>query len=412
MRRYRIRRQVCWHCEKSLSAVLYISYDGMLEPLGQSQVLAYIEQLAGEHDVHLISFEKEGDRNDEARMVAMKKRLIGAGIHWTPLAYHKTPTAPATAYDISIGTATALAIALRHKIRIVHARSYVPALMALAVKKMTGAKFLFDMRGFWADERTDGGLWPEGGRLWRATKKLERRFLLAADHVVTLTHASKRIIEGFDYLQGRVPPVSVIPTCADLDRFCPQPTDPNRPFTFGYVGSVGTWYLFDETLAFFKALTRAKPDARLLVVNRNGHEVIRNAVAKAGIEPELLEITAADHREVPALIGRMHAAGAVIKPCFSKLASAPTKLAEYLGCGVPCVGNTGVGDMEEILEGNQVGVALTDFSPDDMTASVDRLVSITNDSSTSGRCVETARRLFSLDGGVKDYRQIYQALQQ
>ena len=33
-------------------------------------------------------------------------------------------------------------------------------LMALPAKRMTGAKLLFDMRGFWADERVDGGLWP------------------------------------------------------------------------------------------------------------------------------------------------------------------------------------------------------------------------------------------------------------
>ena len=77
---------------------------------------------------------------------------------------------------------------LRHHLRIVHARSYVAAVMALALKRLTGAKFVFDMRGFWADERIDGGLWPRDGRMYRVAKWFERRFLLNADHVVSLTH--------------------------------------------------------------------------------------------------------------------------------------------------------------------------------------------------------------------------------
>src|SRR5207248_9679202 len=96
-------------------------------------------------------------------------------------------------------------------IRLIHARSYVAGLMALAVKRAIGARFLFDMRGLWADERVDGGLWASGGRLYRAAKNIERRLLLGADHVVTLTHASALEIRRFDYLARKIPPITVIP---------------------------------------------------------------------------------------------------------------------------------------------------------------------------------------------------------
>ena len=42
-------------------SVLYISYDGMLEPLGQSQILAYHKRLAADRPIYLISFEKADD---------------------------------------------------------------------------------------------------------------------------------------------------------------------------------------------------------------------------------------------------------------------------------------------------------------------------------------------------------------
>lgn len=345
-------------------------------------------------------------------MAAMRSRTTTNGIRWYPQAYHKRPSALATAYDIVVGTCVALWLVLRHRASLVHVRSYVPAAMGLAVTRLTSAKFLFDIRGFWADERVDGGIWPRESRLYRVTKWLERRFFRAADHVVAITEASKREIENFPYLRGRAPAITVIPTCADLDRF--QRTTPKQsgPFVLGYVGSVGSWYLFDEVVACFKLILEQHPDAKLLVVNRNEHELIRNAVAASGIDPECLELIAAEHREVPALVRRMDAAAAIIKPLYSKIASAPTKLAEYLGCGVPCLGNTNVGDMAEVLEGRRVGVAIDAFTPAGREEAVRRLLALVADEQTAARCVATARELYSLDAGVSRYQAIYERLTQ
>ena len=150
----------------SRTSVLYISYDGMLEPLGQSQVLAYLEQLAPDFRIHLLSFEKPSDLAKSDLVKTVRARIEAAGIRWTRLRYHKAPSAPATAFDIAVGSAVATAIAIRHRVSVVHARSYVPGLMALVVKRASGARFLFDMRGLWADERVDGGIWPKDGALF------------------------------------------------------------------------------------------------------------------------------------------------------------------------------------------------------------------------------------------------------
>ena len=389
-------------------AVIYISYDGMLEPLGQSQVVAYLEQLARDWPVYLISFEKERDRKDDKRMAAMHARLQAVGIAWTPLAYHKAPSAAATAYDIAVGAATALSILIRHKVRIVHARSYVSAMIALGVKRASGAKFLFDMRGLWADERVDAGLWAKEGALYKAAKAMERRFLEAADHVVTLTHASAHEIARFPYLQGRMPPITVIPCCADLDRF--RPTGPSASFTLGYVGAVGLGHMFEEALTFYGAVRLRRTDARFLIVNRSEHDTILAALDRAGIEPDRVDLVTSEHRDVPGFVQAMTAAVALYKPQYSAVARSPTKLAEYLGCGVPCVGNAQVGDMEEIIEGERVGVVLRDFSAAAHAAAADRLLALLDEPGTRQRCVATARRLFSLDVGVEAYRQIYDSL--
>ena len=94
-------------------AIVYISYEGMLEPLGQSQVLAYQEHLARDYQVHLLSFEKCRRVQDDPQYPQLQSRMQAAGIRWHPRRYHKTPSALATAWDILTGMVVTTWLVLR-----------------------------------------------------------------------------------------------------------------------------------------------------------------------------------------------------------------------------------------------------------------------------------------------------------
>lgn len=397
--------------------VLYISYDGMLEPLGQSQVIAYLERLATTRKIHLISFEKPTDLLNFASLDAVSRRLDSAGIQWHRLRYHKSPSAVATAYDILVGTILGLLLTFWFGLRIVHARSYVASVIALFLKTCTNVRFVFDMRGFWADERVDGGIWRSDSHLYRTAKWFEKRFLLTADHVVSLTHAGAEEIQRFGYLSDSTPTVSVIPTCADLERFRPQclgrpAAASSQDFTLGYVGSAGTWYMFDTFVESFQQLRLIRPNSCALILNRGEHDLIRRAIQRAGIPLDAVELRAADHAEVPSQMARMNAAAFFIRPVFSKKASAPTKLAEFLGCGIPCLTNTGVGDMSKLLRDAQVGVAVSSFDDISIRAGVEELLALCEDPGLRVRCREAAVLHFGLSEGVSAYNRIYDLLDQ
>lgn len=394
---------------KAKPGILYISYDGALEPLGQSQVLAYQKRLSKDFNLHLLSFEKPQDWAAVKSRNILAQEMVHAGIWWHPRGYHKRPSALATAYDILVGAVTGLWIVMYQGIKVVHARSYVAAVIALILKKLTGVRFLFDMRGFWADERVDGGLWSREGNLYRLAKWVERRLLLNADYVVSLTYAAVREMERLPYLVGRMPHVTVIPTCADLVHFCPQP-EIRKEFLLGYVGSAGTWYEFDATVVCFAELLRLKPEARFLIINRNEHDYIRERLITGGVPLAAVELRSASPSEMPQQIARMQASIFFIKPLFSKQASAPTKLAELLGCGIPCLTNSGVGDMAEILEGDWVGVAVGDFSPETLRVGLAKLLDLVVEPGIEARCVAAAHKYFSLNEGVDKYRAVYQSL--
>jgi len=394
--------------------VVYVSYDGMLEPLGQSQVLGYLEHLAKIRPIHIVSFEKKSDLLFRARFELIAARIAAAGIHWHPLKYHKRPSALATAYDIFLGTLLGCWLVLRYRLQIVHARSYVASVIGLGIKRITGARLIFDMRGFWADERVEGGIWPSGGLLYRIAKWFEREFFLAGDHVVSLTRAGALEIQRFAFLNGRQPPLSVIPTCADLEHFRPIPAfqrdSSASKFILGYVGSAGTWYMFDAVVECFRQLLLMRPEAELLIVNRGEHEFIRSALIQAGIPSGSFKIFRAEHSEVPRHIVKMNAAVFFYRQHFSKLATSPTRLGELLGCGVPCLTNSGVGDTAEILESAKVGLAVPNFDPVTLRVGVEKLVELCLDSDVAERCRATALRHFSLLEGVAAYNKIYNRL--
>jgi glycosyltransferase involved in cell wall biosynthesis len=398
---------------KKVASVLYLSYNGMLEPLGQSQVLAYLKRLAPDYRICLLSFEKPEDWNNRVLRERICEEVTAAGITWRPLRYHARPSVLATAFDILLGILIAYYLTLKHQVKIVHARSYVPSVIALSLKKVFGLKFVFDMRGFWADERVDGGLWPKDSRLYRTAKWFERRFLLSADRVVSLTHAAVDEMRQFPYLQGRMPAFEVITTCADLDLFKPDAPEQStqkddRPFTLGYVGAVGVWYLFDETLQCFSLMRQTIPNVRLHILNRGDHAYIRERLNYHQIDPETsVRLEAADRAGVARAMCQMDAGIFFIKPVYSKTASAPTKLGEFLGCGIPCMGNVGVGDMASILESERVGIALGDFSEAAMRDAITRLLQLAREPGIQQRCRQVALRYFSLEMGVQRYKDIY-----
>lgn len=390
--------------------VLYLSYTGVMEPLGQSQVLSYLKRLADQHQISLISYEKPEDLGDEERRAALESQIATAGIRWYPLRYHRRLSIVATSYDVLAGLVLSRQIVRDRRIQVVHARSYVASMIALHLKRRLGIPFVFDMRGFWADEKVDSGTWSRGSPLFRLAKRYEREFLESSDAVVSLTHAGVRAIEGLGYLQGRDTIFEVIPTCADLERFTPPVSKRSGPFMLGYVGNTTGWYRFDPVLTAFEAIRDRHPDARLSIVNQGQHEAIRARLSARGVPPGSVEVIGLDFQDVPDAIRRMDATAFFIEPTFSKKGSAPTKLAEFLGCGVPCLVNDGVGDVGPIVRNDGVGIVVNELADAAVTEGALRLLDMASDPATRARCVRSASRRFSLDAGVAAYDSIYRRL--
>jgi glycosyltransferase involved in cell wall biosynthesis len=182
------------------------------------------------------------------------------------------------------------------------------------------------------------------------------------------------------------------------------------PFTFGYVGNSGGWYSFAPVVAAFEAIRAERPDARFLIVNQAQHEAIHAHLAAQRVPEQSVELVALDFSDVPNAIRRMDATAFFISPTFSKQASAPTKLAEFLGCGVPCLVNDRVGDMGRIVREDGVGVVINETSNEAASRGALRLLEMAGNSAVRARCAAAARDRFSLEVGVAAYDALYREL--
>ena len=94
--------------------VLYLSYDGITDALGQSQILPYVlglEKLG--HSFHMISFEKK-ETYFQFR-ANIEQQLKGTKITWHPFFYTKKPPVLSTLYDLKRMKKKALALTIIRK---------------------------------------------------------------------------------------------------------------------------------------------------------------------------------------------------------------------------------------------------------------------------------------------------------
>ena len=393
-------------------SVLYVTYDGLLEPLGASQVLPYVVGLARRgFGLEVLSFEKREDLHRAGAVQELAASLASEGVGWTCRRYHGRPTLPATLFDVAVGRRAVTRWARRARTGgaglLVHARGYLPGLMGLAARRL-GARLLFDMRGFWVDERIEGGFWRPGSPHVRISRWIERELLRSADHVVVLTRSAAARLGGLS--PGVAPPAStVLPTCVDLDRFCvpERPAEakaalglPDRP-TLIHTGNLIGWYDGPATVRVGKTFVERTGGTFVILTRQT--EVARDLVRAEGVDAR---IHAVDPRDVPRWLQASDAGLALVRSTPAKDASFPTKLGEYLAVGLAAL-TTDFGNLRDLEDGVVLRVLGSDEAASEAGAWLAEAVG-RPDRSERARAIAAAH--LSLTAGVEALAGIYRRL--
>ena len=394
--------------------VLYLSYDGLTDALGQSQILPYLlglEKIG--HSFHIISFEK---KEAFAQFQAIiNQQIKGKNIRWHPLFYTKKPPVLSTLYDLKRMKNSAFSLQKSHHFDAIHCRSYLPGLIALKLKRKFGCPFIFDMRGFWADERVEGKLWnvkhPIYRKIYSYIKRKEERLLSDADAIISLTNAGKKsVLTVYPQLDISTK-ISVIPCCVNQKLFTVLPEnnevlkslgiDINKNI-LGYVGSLGTWYMLDEMLAFFKIQQLKVSNLHFLFLTKDSRDIVYAKAKVLGLNLNDITVVSVPYQKMPSVMKVIDYGLFFIRPSFSKQASSPIKQAEFMAMGIPVICNSGIGDTSEIILEHQSGFVFDELTHASFTSfSFDQIIF---DKDKTLNAVDT---IFSVEQGVKGYNEVY-----
>lgn len=401
--------------------VLYISYDGMTDSLGQSQVLPYLKELSKRGcEFHILSLEKEDKFNQYKSSIQLD--CDKAKIKWRPLIYSSKIPIMSAYTNFKKLKREALKLHDEVNFDIVHCRSDIPGIIGHHLKKKKNVKFLFDMRGFWADERVEGNIWnksnPIFSLLYGYFKKKETTLFREADAIISLTKKGKEIITNMHALSNYELDINVIPCCVDLNSFHkPEINDADKetlklelniqPDTtvIGYLGSIGTWYMLDEMLHFYAIQRNKLKQSVFLFVSGEPKESIQQKAKKYDIPLEEIIVKSTSHDGVPLHVSLFDYSLFFIRPTFSKSASSPTKQGELMAMEVPIICNSGVGDTDEIIHRYNAGAVLNRLSQEEFEAFDLNTTEFNAADSRSG-----AEEWFSLTKGSESYLSVYKRI--
>ncbi len=403
--------------------ILFISYDGMTDPLGQSQVIPYLIGLTRcGYQFTILSCDKP--EKFRLHKNTIKSILNPYPINWISIPYHKNPPVLSTVFDLIALKKKAKQLHKEQPFDMVHTRAGTPALVGLWMKKKLGVKFLNDLRDFFADSRIDSGSWnlknPIYSTVYRFLKNKESESIKINDGIVCLTYKAEKIIKDWPEYKKSIP-LKVIPCSVDMELFDPENLDAKSrlefakelgiqpsDFIISYLGSIGSWYLTDNMMECFKILSNKIPATKFLFISPDNHETIYEKAGAYGIERQKIIIKAANRKDVPLLLSFSNYSMFFINPCYSKQASSPTKHGEIMAMGIPVITNDGVGDIAQIVNEFQSGIVLEDLKKKNFIELSNKLFNGIEFDKKAIR--EGAKKYYNLDIAIDKYNQIYKEI--
>jgi glycosyltransferase involved in cell wall biosynthesis len=260
---------------------------------------------------------------------------------------------------------------------VVHARGPWAALAAVRASQARGvrARVVYDVRGDYeaehafhvagrGDAKDDPRVAPGLARLRRA----EATIVAGADRLLCV---SRRLAEALDARHpGALAKADVIPCGHDPAKFRLDPAAREAwrtrlgladRWVVVYAGALGPYHLPDAVVRAGLLARRVRPDAHLLLLTPDVARG-RALVEGVGLGPADATVRSAPHDEVPGLLAAADVALLLRRPDPVNAVASPTKLAEYLACGLPVVVSDGIGDASDLVRETGAGRVVADLS--------------------------------------------------
>ena len=391
---------------------LYVSYDGLSDPLGQSQIVPYLEYISKlKHNMYLITFEKKNSfiNYEKKIQIFIKENKI----NWSKIFFPKKNNRLRRFFDLVKLFFLSFYVIKINKVEIIHIRGFLPAIPILILSYFLNIKFIYDSRGLWVDERIDNGSLNNkkfiDKLIYKVLKKIENKIFLRSNAIIVLTRKAKRILKKNNLLTEPI----IIPCCADykhfnavnnqlvINNFKKKFKIPFNKKIILYSGSTRGVYLFRDMLKFFNCFNKYNDKFIFLVVT-NDYDY-SNKIIKSFKNPNVYLMQGLRH-EMPLFYSISDFMLCFIKPSYARQCSSPTKIAEAFASNLPIISNKGVGDIDLIVRKFNLGF-LVDLDNKNATKSAAK--NLINIMSEFSNIRDKSKKYFDLEVAISKYKQVY-----
>jgi glycosyltransferase involved in cell wall biosynthesis len=213
--------------------------------------------------------------------------------------------------------------------------------------------------------------------LKRLARWIERRTLIAADHVITVTHVQKRMLaeQGIPADQITACHNAISPDEFDPARFAPETTRRElglRKVVVGFVGTMNRWQGIDRFPGVIRTVLAARDDVSFLFVGDGEFRAELEQFCKSeGFADRVVFTGRKPHDEVSGLVAAMD----ITVLLNSNAYGSPMKVFEYLAMGKSVIAPS-VEPVLEVLRDNETGFLI---APGDASAMAERILQLAGD---------------------------------
>lgn len=404
--------------------ILYLSIDGLLDPLGQSQILGYV--FGGRAEglrFHFLTFEKPSRLNRET-ILNTKTLLASRDYQWSYLIFQVRASLFFKIFGLLKFIFKAGIILNHGSFSHIHARSFIPVIAALILKALfPTVKVILDTRGSWILERAESlnakhFFLPDLGAVSRCIQTLIYR---RSDFVIFQTESAKSAFDLQIISKTSGSKSYLIRNSANFGVF--KPLTPHQrelervrlgigrdDLCLGYVGSLGTWYLDKEIMSIYFRLKCFYPSGKykFLLVSpdppSHGSDSLRASIFNGDIDLIYISSRVAD---LPFIYNCIDYLVCFIRPTPSKRASSPTKFPEAFACGTPVLTNSGIGDFDFLFPQLNCGLVAADLTEESLNYVASQMKRLTYEERLELR--SRCEPFFALDKACQQYSSLYES---
>lgn len=392
-----------------LAKVLYFSYDGLLDPLGQSQIFPYVSVIAAAgYSLTIVSYEKVERTKEQIKFMEIKLQKIG--VRWVRLQFK-----PGKLWAIKrllIGALLIRKLCKDLQPDFIHLRGFVPAVIFQLCRSKV--PFLYDFRGFVLGEWVDIGKLNPSSLLYLILKKLDQQAVKKASGLVVLEECAKNLLK-YIYEVPSVP-FKVIRTCTNVKRYKKRINvhkKKRRSLSFVFLGGARFPYRPDFALMLIGNLIKHGYDCNIDFINESDHDIIKKAKDMTNISKEKVKILSYEHSEIPDILANYDCGIVMVETSYWRRVCSPTKMGEYLASGLPVIS---LKDIEAIDELANRTVCVTTVSQEELQNNFQegrakQIVSFIKSTNVAQKCKSLAKDEFNLEIAGNLYVELYSEIE-